>query len=143
MLFKFFLNFLKIPIFSISLLLYIFYTKYILNYNHKSFYHKYNNFLVNKIFQTNIKVKNSIPKLTKPHIIMSNHYNATDLTIIKKSLGLHLYTIAKSDLLASENTVVPFLNYFEKTFLDAFCIIPYVRDNKKSGDDVKKKFYKK
>ena len=100
-----FLKIIKISIFSISLLLFMFYSKYILNYNNKSLYHKYNNFVCNKIFNIKITLKSKIPKLTKPHIIMVNHYNITDSIIIKKILGLHLYTICKSDLVTSENTV--------------------------------------
>ena len=135
-----FLKIIKISIFSISLLLFMFYSKYILNYNNKSLYHKYNNFVCNKIFNINITLKSKIPKLTKPHIIMVNHYNITDSIIIKKILGLHLYTICKSDLVTSENTVLPILNYLEKTFFDTLSIITYVRNNKKSGSDVKKKY---
>ena len=133
----------KISIFSISLLLFMFYSKYILNYNNKSLYHKYNNFVCNKIFNINITLKSKIPKLTKPHIIMVNHYNITDSIIIKKILGLHLYTICKSDLVTSENTVLPILNYLEKTFFDTLSIITYVRNNKKSGSDVKEKILDK
>ena len=138
-----FLKIIKISIFSISLLLFMFYSKYILNYNNKSLYHKYNNFVCNKIFNINITLKSKIPKLTKPHIIMVNHYNITDSIIIKKILGLHLYTICKSDLVTSENTVLPILNYLEKTFFDTLSIITYVRNNKKSGSDVKEKILDK
>ena len=143
---KFFDNIYKlINIFKFcsSLLFFMFYSKYVLNFNHKSFYHKYNNFLCNQVFNTNITVKNSVPKLKKPHIIMANHYNATDLTIIKKALGIHLYTIAKSDLVTSENTILPIFNYLQSTFFNALYIIPYIRDNKESGNDVKEKILQK
>lgn len=135
-------QFVRIASFCTTMLIYMFYVKIVLAFDHKRVNHKFNTFLCNHIFKTNIEVKNEVPILTKPHVIMANHYNATDLTIIKKALGLHMNTIAKSDLVTSENTVLPIFNCLQKTFFNAFYIIPYTRGDKKSGSDVKNKILK-
>ena len=142
---QFFENYYKlirIFIFSSSMLLFMFCAKYLFGFNHKMINHKFNKFLCDYILKIKINVKNTVPKLTKPHVIMSNHYNVTDLNIIKEALGEHLYTIGKSDLITSENKFLPILNYLQETFFKTFYIIPYTRGDKNSGSDVKEKILK-
>lgn len=135
-------KFIRISIFSSTMLLFMFYAKYVLGFNHKIINQQFNKFLCDYILKIKVNVKNTVPKLTRPHVIMSNHYNVTDVNIIKDAFREHFYIIAKSDLVTSENTFLPILNYLQQTFFNTFYLIPYIRGDKNSGSDIKDKILK-
>lgn len=107
------------------------------------------NFVLN-FFNTNIKVrglKNLKNFNNKRIIIMSNHLNGIDYGVIVYTLAHYtknkkkIFAIAKHNVLGDptdKNIVSNSLTLIKDQMFNLLNIIPYERDNKKSGDKVKK-----
>jgi len=91
----------------------------------------------------NLKYYNS-----KKMVIMANHYAGVDHPIIAHAISYHtnnskkIYTIVKHNVFGDENdksTISNFLGLFRKDLYKFFCFLPYVRDCKNSGNEIKNK----
>ena len=103
-----------------------------------------------KHFKTNIKVcgkKNLKDYNDLKLVIMSNHHSALDQGIVTYAINSNiesdkkLYTVVKHNLLGDKNDkngVSSFLGKFKEPIYKFFNFIPYIRGNKKSGDNIKK-----
>lgn len=107
------------------------------------------NFVLN-FFNTNIKVK-GLKNLknfnNKRIIIMSNHLNGIDYGVIVYSLTHYtknkkkIFAVAKHNVFGDptdKNIVLNSFTLIKDRMFNLLNIIPYERDNKKSGDNVKK-----
>lgn len=108
------------------------------------------NFVLN-YFNIKIKVK-GVKNLSnhgnKKIVIMANHYTGIDYCVLEHiikhytSRFQHIYTIVKHNVFGDKNdrsTVSNILGFFRKDLYNFFKFLPYIRDNIKSGNDIKNK----
>ena len=106
------------------------------------------NFFIN-FFNIKIKVygKNNLKNYNRYNLfIMSNHVNATDYAIIIHVLNYYknkkIFTIAKHDVFGNSddnNIISNFLSLFKSDLFKKLNLIPYMRGNKESGEETKKR----
>lgn len=82
-------------------------------------------------------------------IIMANHLNGIDYSIIYHSVKLYtkkyIYTVVKHNVLGDSNDksiVSNFLGLFKNETYSKMKFLPYIRNNKKSGEFIKNKIIK-
>jgi 1-acyl-sn-glycerol-3-phosphate acyltransferase len=107
------------------------------------------NFFLN-YFNVSVKVK-GIENLKKYKntklLIMSNHHSGLDYVVISFAINYYtndnkkIYTIVKHNIFGDNtdnNMVSNFLGLFKDRLYNFFNFLPYVRDDKDSGDEIKK-----
>lgn len=107
------------------------------------------NFALN-YFNVSVKVK-GIENLKKYKntklLIMSNHHSGLDYGVISFAINHYtddnkrIYTIVKHNIFGDKvdnNMVSNFLGLFKDRLYNFFNFLPYVRDDKDSGDEIKK-----
>ena len=103
--------------------------------NEKLFWNSFNkSILSNKIKYINESVLNTLSSGKKGVIIVSNHINFTDATLILSKINS--YVIVKSDLLKTE---FRHLDVITDAFNSGLKFIPYIRGNKEDGENTKRK----
>ena len=111
------------------------------------------NFYIN-CFNIKIKVhgKNNLKYFDRDRIIiMSNHYNGIDYGVIKHTINYYtnkkkrIYTIVKHNLFGDKvekNTISNMLSLMKNDLYNKFEMLPYKKNNKNSGEIIKKNIIK-
>ena len=100
----------------------------------------YWNHISNILFKNKIIYKNTncLNNLNNGYLIISNHVNVTDVVLIRKMIDC--YVIGKDSIISKEYS---YLKCVDDIFYNNLKIIPYKRNNAKSGNIVKKKILSK
>jgi 1-acyl-sn-glycerol-3-phosphate acyltransferase len=105
-------------------------------YKEKSYWNYISNItLKNKIIYKNT---NCLNNLKNGYLIISNHVNITDVVLIRKMIDC--YVVGKDSIISKEYS---YLQCVDNIFFNNLKIIPYKRNNAKSGNIVKKKILSK
>lgn len=105
-------------------------------YKEKSYWNYISNItLKNKIIYKNT---NCLNNLKNGYLIISNHVNVTDVVLIRNMIDC--YVIGKDSIISKEYSC---LQCVDNVFFNNLKIIPYKRNNTKSGYIVKKKILSK
>ena len=101
-------------------------------YNEKSYW----SYVSNLIFKKNITYKNDglLTSLKGGHIIVSNHINATDMTLIRSKIDC--YALSKQDLFSTD---YKYVNSINEILMNNLKLVPYKRGCVESGHVVKYK----
>ena len=82
-------------------------------------------------------------------IIMSNHYNGIDYGVIKHTINYYcnkkIYTIVKHNLFGDKvekSTILNMLSLIKNNLYNKFEMLPYKKNNKNSGEIIKKNIIK-